>query len=543
MISYNNKNKNNLCSYTCEKMDPDQYKFILKTKIIKNIDTLYEIINDEEESILIEKKRKDTEVNPKGFLRDILTKYVVNNIFNNKKENDIIHIINIIMKHLFEEYYIKTGVRLLFVYRGGNILNLYKTNFEQYLPGIAREYLKEEFDQFFKISDIDFYTVIDRGEYLDKNKVKEINKDIQIMCYYGLYVARVFIMNDETLFEFCKFNNEYLKKQFLEIVNEFNEKKEESGKKEVKKSNFIGLGFNKNVFVTNPIHANINDCENEFIKGMKENVLEDFIKFGKCGRSDINIDIDESNKNMIINKVKYELPDLFTEKFSDLTDKLVKKDKILDFYISNNNKILNLERSQSFSLSRLMINFMVIFERDGKIGFTNASSELFDLSIGDPDDSGYEIYISKNLTKYKFKYDNDKQDTIWIPKIDTTILDLLNILYTNYPWNADKYEKRLYRLLLLIFVDQLSKNSIYTVLRNMRSNKMRENIDDDNIDFEYLKYKNKQMKKDLLKKDVKNYNQYVLLFNNIIKKLEKVLIKIKKYINTLGKFEKEDILL
>jgi hypothetical protein len=543
MISYNNKNKNNLCSYTCEKMDPDQYKFILKTKIIKNIDTLYEIINDEEESILIEKKRKDTEVNPKGFLRDILTKYVVNNIFNNKKENDIIHIINIIMKHLFEEYYIKTGVRLLFVYRGGNILNLYKTNFEQYLPGIAREYLKEEFDQFFKISDIDFYTVIDRGEYLDKNKVKEINKDIQIMCYYGLYVARVFIMNDETLFEFCKFNNEYLKKQFLEIVNEFNEKKEESGKKEVKKSNFIGLGFNKNVFVTNPIHANINDCENEFIEGMKENVLEDFIKFGKCGRSDINIDIDESNKNMIINKVKYELPDLFTEKFSDLTDKLVKKDKILDFYISNNNKILNLERSQSFSLSRLMINFMVIFERDGKIGFTNASSELFDLSIGDPDDSGYEIYISKNLTKYKFKYDNDKQDTIWIPKIDTTILDLLNILYTNYPWNADKYEKRLYRLLLLIFVDQLSKNSIYTVLRNMRSNKMRENIDDDNIDFEYLKYKNKQMKKDLLKKDVKNYNQYVLLFNNIIKKLEKVLIKIKKYINTLGKFEKEDILL
>lgn len=543
MLSYDNKIRNNLCSYTCNKINIDDYKLITRSKFLKNITYLHDVINDEENVVSIEKKRKDTEVNPKGFMRDILTKYVVNNIFNNKKENDIIHIINKIMKELYEEYYKKTGIRLLFVYRGGNILNLYKTNFEEYLPGIAREYLKEEFDQFFKISDIDFYTVIEKGEKLEKDVVKDINKDIQILCYYGLYVARVFIMNDDSLFEFCKFNNEYLKKQFLQLVDEFNEKKGESGNKYVKNSNFIGLGFNRNVFVKQPIEVKVNTVEKEFIEGMRENVLEDYIRNSKCGRTDININIDDDNKKMFINKVDYNIPDIFSEKFSELTMDLVKKDRILDFYISNNNKIINIERSQSFSLSRLMINFMVIYERDGKKGFTNASSELFDLSIGDPDDSGYEIYISKNLTKYKYKYNENKEDIIWIPKIDTTLLDLLNILYTNYPWNADKYEKRLYRLLLLIFVDQLSKNSIYTVLKNMKSNRVRQRIDDDEIDFEYLRYKNKEMRKDLNNKEMKNYDNYIILFESIIKKLEKVLVKIKIYIRNLGKFEKEDILL
>ena len=543
MLSYDNKIRNNLCSYTCNKINIDDYKLITRSKFLKNITYLHDVINDEENVVSIEKKRKDTEVNPKGFMRDILTKYVVNNIFNNKKENDIIHIINKIMKELYEEYYKKTGIRLLFVYRGGNILNLYKTNFEEYLPGIAREYLKEEFDQFFKISDIDFYTVIEKGEKLQKDVVKDINKDIQILCYYGLYVARVFIMNDDSLFEFCKFNNEYLKKQFLQLVDEFNEKKGESGNKYVKNSNFIGLGFNRNVFVKQPIEVKVNTVEKEFIEGMRENVLEDYIRNSKCGRTDININIDDDNKKMFINKVDYNIPDIFSEKFSELTMDLVKKDRILDFYISNNNKIINIERSQSFSLSRLMINFMVIYERDGKKGFTNASSELFDLSIGDPDDSGYEIYISKNLTKYKYKYNENKEDIIWIPKIDTTLLDLLNILYTNYPWNADKYEKRLYRLLLLIFVDQLSKNSIYTVLKNMKSNRVRQRIDDDEIDFEYLRYKNKEMRKDLNNKEMKNYDNYIILFESIIKKLEKVLVKIKIYIRNLGKFEKEDILL
>jgi hypothetical protein len=539
-----NDNGKKLCSYNTNEIDIDKYEFVFKNNFLDNIDDIRENINDEENITLIEKKRKDSEVNPRGFMRDILTKYIVNNIFNNKKENDIIHIINKIMKILYEKYYEETGIKLLFVYRGGNILNLYKTNFEQYLPGIAREYLKEEFDQFFKVSDIDFYTVIEKGERLDKEKVKEINKDIQILCYYGLYVARVFIMNDKTLFEFCKFNNDYLKEQFLKIIEEFNEKKDESQNKDVKQSSFIGLGFNKNIFVNNPVDINLKSVNNEFVEGMKENVFEDYVKYKKCGRKDINIDVDDDNKNMYINKVSYNIPDLFKKSFSKLTEELVNKnDQILDFFISNNNKIINNERSQSFSLVRLMINFMVIFERDGMNGVTNASSELFDLSIGDPDDSGYEIYISKNLTKYKFKYNEDREDTVWIPKIDTTILDLLNILYTNYPWNADKYEKRLYRLLLLIFVDQLSKTSIYTLIRNMKSNKIRRNIDDDEIDFEYLKYKNKEMRNGLPKKEEKNYYEYINLFDRINKKLENVLFRIETYIKKLGKFEKEDILL
>jgi hypothetical protein len=512
----------NICDYgQKENMDIDKYNMeVSNSSYEKNLMKIFDNIRKGSTYTI----DNSLITSPKLFIRDILTKYVVKNIFNNRKDKVLIHIINKIMKSLYDKFYEKTGIKLKFVYRGGNILKLYKDEFENILPGKARQYFRDEFDKYFNISDIDFYTVIEDAEKLDSEQILKINEYLRILCYYGVYIARIFIMNNTDIFEFCKYNDRTLEKEFQNILDNINKDKKDSEYPDIKITDFIGLSFNNFVHIRDDKVKKVsnivkNQLANNFILNVDDkDVYENFKKFGKSGRFDINITPkNEELSEVLINKIDYNEPNLFKDDFESDMKEIVSKNKILDFYITNNNEIYNKEEYINFSLVRLMINFLVIYERNGKIGFTNSSSELFDLSIGHPDDKMYNIYISNNIQEYEFRYNENKKDVIYIPKINTTILDLINILYEyrDYPWQDSKYEKRIRRLLVLIFVKESKNNNIDELYQFLRST----SLSNKGTGFDFIRYKNKSLKKNLPAKELDNYNKYISLYKSIINKL------------------------
>jgi hypothetical protein len=463
-------------------------------------------------------------VNPKLFMRDALTKYTVDNIFLKSTENDLIHIINTIMKKLYDVFFKETGIRLYFVYRGGNILKLYKDKFEEYLPGKVKDFFKEEFDSYFKTSDIDFYTVIEDSNRYTVGQIESINEYIQMMCYLGCNLARIFIMNNENLFNFCRLNTNALSQDFLGLIKEFNKTK--SSSPEYKEANFFGLGFNRFVF-TQPTY--------EITEVDQDDVYENFITYDKCGRFDLMIN--PLGDKAEITTIPYVEPKGF--EFGYLQQELVEKNGILDFYISWNQRIQNKEDKIEFSLVRLMLNFLVMYQVEGKTYFTNAPSELFDLSIGHPNDKMFYVYSSDQLTEYTFSYGpSKKKDTIYIPSINITITDLIQILYKGkgFPWDDPKYEKRLYRLLVLIMITQLASSDLEEVKEKLEE-KTKE------VNFLTITEFNEDIEKRVKKKDEKKYKDYIQLYNSIVNKLLSVIDKIEGYIENKGQLGRGNILL
>lgn len=549
-----------ICNYGTKIVDIDDYDFKIRRDIpLKTLlSNLNKSISEGEQFII----KKSEVLVPKLFMRDILTKYVVQNIFENKAENKLIHIINKIMKSLYSEYKKQTGIELMFVYRGGNILKLYKDNFENYLPGNVRAFFKKEFSEFFKSSDLDFYTVIKGSETMANKGIGKINNDIRMLCYYGCYIARIIIMNTDKLFQFCKFNEKTLSEQYQKIIEDINKEKYFSVFDTIKNSNFFGIGFNHYFYSENNKIETLEQIgklpnkklSGELIPGIDEaDLIVNLNKYKKPGKFDTNIVPTETET--YVNKIKYKQENIFEFDFSQDMEEIVYKNKIFDFYITNNRKILNVQESIDFSLVRLMINFIVTYEtKDGKIGVTNAPSELYDLSIGHPGDKMYNVYVSSNLSTYKFQYDDNEKDQIYIPTIHTTLLDLINILfeYREFPWLDSKYEKRLYRLLILIFIDQLTKKSIYQLKKELvkisnqtfKANPTKKQIETlNNIDFKIIEHKNNEIIKKITKENEQKYEEYKNLYYNIINKLLHIVNEIETFVKSQGKLGISDIYL
>lgn len=528
-----------------DSMNIDDYDLKFQSGFMDKLIELYEHIETDGKKISIEDVQP---ISPKIFIRDILTQYTIKNIFDLNTQNKLIHIINKIMRSTYDQFYNKTKIRVYFIYRGGNILKMYKSSFESILPGKARKIFEEEFDEYFKNSDIDFYNVIEDYKKYSEDELVYINKYIQMMCYYGTYVARIFVMNNFNLFEYCRSNTIALNEDFQKLLDKMNEEKKISEIADIRKTKFVGLGFNQFMFMEEGYDLDKilklpkSKIIDEFIHNVDDiSVFENYKKFKKSGRYDLNISPKEEHVD--VNPINYEQKNLFKDNFSKFMKELVEKNKIFDYYISNNNEIYNKDEYVDFSLVRLMINYVVVYERNGKYGLTNGSSELFDLSIGHPDDKMYSVYNSKAIVPHVFEYEDGLEDEIYIPAIHTTIVDLTKILYEgqDFPWEDQKYGKRLYRLMILLFVEEISRHSLDDMMKILKSKFKRKYNNIYDIKFETLLYRTDEIKKRLPTKYKKEFKQYVERYDEIISKLINVVNKLRKFVNTKHQITKDDI--
>lgn len=430
--------------------------------------------------------------------------------------------------------------------------------------------MKEYFDQYFKSSDLDFYIILDNPNNIYNNEqIKKINDDIQGMAYLALNIARIFIINNKDLFNFCIYNIDYIDELFDRLLNRINDidEKQKSQNDDVMNSEMIGLGFGNHLYIKNNQididNLNVNQIPS-FITGTDDsNTLKNYQENNKSGHYDISIhpinlsdDTSHEVDKILISKINYcGINGLFSDNFGPIMNDIVDKGKILDFYISSNSNIENKKDQQHFRLLRLMINFLLVYKRDEKYGVTNVPSELYDISIGEPDDRIYDKYTIDGITKYTYKYE-DKSDTIYIPTIETLIVDLNVILYEyrKYPWSDPKYKKRLYRLLILIMINQLMKSNLYDVKKDLLDSNSDSNLPDSNLpktkpvefNFEYISFVNERIRQDVLQEKDETisakYIDYINEINNTKNKLLDILITIENYIVTAGKYTIEDML-
>jgi hypothetical protein len=149
-------------------------------------------------------------------------------------------------------------------------------------------------------------------------------------------------------------------------------------------------------------------------------------------------------------------------------------------YISINNIITSyngVDNILSFDLYRLKFNIKLnkIFEHNRKKEVTlNIPSEFLDVSISKYYDKNLcrireKLYSEDGYMSYFSKLDNNRTGcyNVLSTNLKYSIKDLNYILYeiTSFPWNDNKYNKRIIRLLFLIFIVYYKKAVKYNCVK------------------------------------------------------------------------------
>jgi len=173
-------------------------------------------------------------------------------------------------------------------------------------------------------------------------------------------------------------------------------------------------------------------------------------------KRNIKIDLQKRNDRFILKKGgnlgKLILGEEFVNNLNNdcsmmVFPKILKNVKLSPFFISWNDTLTFEEENfdiSSFELIRLKLNFNLNVEKCDY----NIASELIDVSIANPLDSKFQ----KTQNLYEWTYFimiNNKQ--IRVPSLNYLVnKDLINLLihHTEFPWDDEKYEKRLNRIIL-----------------------------------------------------------------------------------------------
>ena len=416
--------------------------------IIKNVP---DIIKTNPSIIIID---KDSEFNDQNReLKGLCTDIVVNDFFSTQDSlyNFLMLVYNMFEKNI--QKYVKHNKLnkndIFFTFKGGNILRIISKELILELPELAANKINNFYKNFFKRSDADFSIYINpKLEDYDK-----IYNDWCIISYYLQDKIRTIISNNLTdYFDYFKYNKNYshtLLKQNLDAFNRSN---------------------------------SVSDIENS---SYYKTVFKDLIF-----------------ENTSVNKLDYytSLDDFITEN-SDDGNGLIRSDikSSGSFMYISLNKTLEFKSGDGgitkFALIRTKINFNLVAENNqsgkGKEKTLNMGGELIDVSIPHRKDvtiNDVFDHLDKAISRYTIT-NKDKSLEFNSYSLLFLIEDLEKILFhvAEYPWDDNKYVKRLNRLCYLYFLDMfvrennnMNRKSILQYINNKINIKEVENTDNKN---------------------------------------------------------------
>ena len=306
--------------------------------------------------------------------------------------------------------------KIKFYAKGGLVLYMLKNKYLDTIENVdIKKTLNNNYDKFFKKSDMDFSIAIDNTS-LSQEKYNQIYKDMSELSYYLLYLIRSHIRYFPTEYsDYQKLNNQYKKKLLEEL------------RKKMNNSNYIKDQIDDSLYVCKLVHNN--------------NYVEE-----PCNR-DITYNIEKQFDTIIVKENNTSLKLYFPSKINNYLNEEVK-----DYYITYNNSIdfdINGDRTRFF-LARLKSLFSIyIINSTNCCTFENLGGEMIDVSITHYE-SKQKLDIKDDLTLHKIKnYDSEFN----IPTIEYFLKELELIIFNHkYPWAEVKWEKRLYRYLFLYIV-------------------------------------------------------------------------------------------
>jgi hypothetical protein len=426
--------------------------------------------------------------NIKKKLMDIVTDFINENFLIEpiKYYNFIYIIINIfesaINKYITKRYN-ETGIdlkdKIIFVFKGGNLLRAIFLRYISLLPLNIRDRLLNEYGENFKSSDLDFQIFID--PYIKKEEYEKVYNDMINLAYLCLNRLRnYYTQNLSEIFDFYNLKDIKKKELLLNLEKKMN-KSDLFTDNNIPNNPYYGAKIVNLQFYNIHTHPEINESylnnknnpdffvdpitnpqNKEFFNIVSGHIInnnfprKDFYLTNKKFKQDNKL-----HENFIATILKHN--ELNTDQ-NYINDIHPDKKNTSEFYTTINDSVAF--RTVKFSLIRTKLNIIAYIQfSNGKFGAVHVPGELIDISI-----SAYEDFKIKQLDKIlknnfiRYKYVNQNSNY----KINSFeynsyslknyIEDLITILFIDneYPWMDNKYEKRLHRIFILSITELFS---------------------------------------------------------------------------------------
>lgn len=377
------------------------------------------------EAFVIENSLEEEYLDEHKIFKDYFTKYVVEELFINKKGlYNFLYIINNIFTYALQYYCSLKNIddtEILFIFKGGNVLRTVVNEFKLFIPGNTNRILEDFYGEYFKRSDADFGILINP----DIANYENVFDDVSFISYLLLQIITDIIRNKkESFFEWFKYNDEYkqiLLKKYLSSIDD--------------------IDLSENTFWSDKEITDIS-----FIDVSAKNQENKY----------------KGQNNLIIrNEQRYD--------YTTPTYIWYQGEK-KDFMYNSYNESVHIETEEDvikFNLIRTKINFNLFYKMDNTVKLKNIGGELIDVSISHRDDTNY-VKFYKNIKKYianyslckdcQGNYKNKESVNNFSFKSYSLIYlfsDLYKILFiiSDYPWDDEKYIKRINRMFYIGFID------------------------------------------------------------------------------------------
>ena len=342
---------------------------------------------------------KDDDKALKGMLTDF-----VNQEFLSDNKN-IFMMLELVFNNFNEtltDYKKKMGLRendIIFAFKGGNIFRVINLNVQKELPRYVSDIIASEFDKYFKRSDNDFSIYIN----YNLSNYQQIYDQVKVLSYYILEnINNIFSSKPEEYFTLFTLNDKLFAQKF-----------------------------------------------NNLVKGINRDLGTDYQSVKLTERKDIFIQR-EANYSVTY-AIESSKPNVF---YNSL------------------NTALEFQQGRyltKFDLARTKVSFAVKTASGEKI----SSGELTDVSLPHRDDTEVENLMKKYsfdefvhsdfAPKLHFGAENAKYSFDYrIVNSKYLIEDLMKVIFSQRPtpWADPKYEKRVARLIYLIFINYIEKEGL-----------------------------------------------------------------------------------
>jgi hypothetical protein len=475
---------------------------------------------------------------------DEVTKLMSSKFIFNDENQDIINNFQYLINKMFNDKiseYIKiknyADDAILFVYKGGTTMKIIYDKYKSLFTTALNKKLFDNNVKYFSRSDADYGIFINKAYFKTFDAYNEILCDMNKISFNILSQVQGILSNN--LDCLCPLNN-VSENNLITLLNNFNNilnapdrQKSLPDFKDIDK--IIGITFNNKDYFTEQIPIGLSDTRIHDLQTKSGDYIDDdiidtsyiskreqIIKYGKIG----------SNRDNFIIKI-HENNTVGQPRFNSAIYNLSKITNTnphgIYYYLNETNKFVGSDITSiltEFNLHRLKINAILYYiTKDGKYGYFNCPCELVDVSIsGFYDGKIKGIKLNETIKKYKNKKVEFNSYTLY-----GFIDDLFKALYyeTKYPWIADKYEKKVYRLMILLLIYINNKYTNTKLLYDELSKFINELFNNNFIDISlFIIYDKKTGEQKYIKDDIliyKLYNNILKLYNTIQKETDPVI--------------------
>lgn len=536
-----------------------------------------EIISNRDLSIitLFDEKKKFADI----ITTEMSSKY----LFADTKKNiisDFQYLVNTMFNKRIEEYIqslVKSGKyaydpkMIVFIYKGGTTMKILFDKYKHILPN--NKAIFNDYKDYFSRSDSDYAIYINQNVFNTAESYNRVLLDINKLVFNTLSEIQNMISNNlECICPLESITTSDLKnlldKLNAELVNSKAINKLPSFTN-IKK--LIGISFNNKHYFSDNVPTNLSNATiHSFIdpvygKDKNQSASTVYIE-SKKQQFKRQQKIDTKRADFVI-KVHDNKKDKVTKSESDYVSSICDANKPFNphgiyYYMNETNKFFNNNLLNEFNLHRLKINAILYYVYDDgvkvKYGYFNAPSELIDISISSNNDDKIKgVDLDKIIKQYK----NDR-----VEFNSYSLYGFLDDLYkgmfgeTRYPWEAGKFEKKIVRIMILLFIYINNKYNdtkvLYTKFITFLNNIINDtyvmtNADKDNFININLKEKNPPNKVITLKNDylinrffvyiLQKYDFVVAETTNKKTLMDKFKLMIGKFNEVISKLKPENV--